>query len=144
MCVLFPSLCSYFAQFSFYFIFFPFSVSQQCWATSVASSFSTRWSSVYGSWPSVLSSVNSWDATTWCQPCLTSFRSRSRRRSLESFWLLSGLVEIFLMRFICLLNPTFHKETIRHIDQFTHFLLCCGRCICFRNIFIQFDNLTDL
>lgn len=84
-----------FTFFDFYLFIFIFSVtaSLRCWATSVASSSSTRWSSVCGCWPSVLSSVSSWGATTSCQPCLTSSRSLSRRRSLESFWLPSGYVE---------------------------------------------------
>lgn len=62
----------------------PPEASRQSWATSVASSSSTRWSSASGCWPSVLSSVSSWDATMWFRPCPTSCRSPSRRRSLAS------------------------------------------------------------
>lgn len=76
-------------------ILFSIQASQRCWATSVASSSSTRWSSVCGCWPSVLSSASSWEATTLCRHCPTSSRSLSRRRSLESFWLPSGYVEKF-------------------------------------------------
>lgn len=97
MWVFFLALCMFlFPFFDFYIFMFIFSVtaSLRCWATSVASSSSTRWSSVCGCWPSVLSSVSSWGATTSFQPCLTSSRSLSRRRSLESFWLPSGYVEI--------------------------------------------------
>lgn len=88
-------------------VYVSFLASPQSWATSVAFSCSTRWSSACGCWPSVRSSVSSWGATTWCRRSPTSCRSLSRRRSLESFWLPSGYVgnilNITLLRRICFL-----------------------------------------
>lgn len=74
-------------------LFFSPVASQRCWATNAASSSSTRWSSAFGCWPSALSSVSSWDATTWCRRSPTSSRSPSKKRSPGSSWLPSGWVE---------------------------------------------------